>query len=196
MRDNGLPDTFPPPQPMSLPHALLTVLVERPTSGAELASRFDRTLGFLWQATHQQIYRELKRIEEAGWVESSPVEAGLGRKRIYQVLAEGRQELRRWVAEEADPRPLRDEILIRIHAEAAIGPAGLEADIARRLGLHQDRLEQLLRVEKRDFADQEGSREQRLRHLLLKAGIAQARMCIELSKEALEILRLPATPQP
>lgn len=182
-------------QPMSLPHALLTVLVERPSSGAELVSRFDRALGSLWQATHQQIYKELRRIEEAGWVESNPVEAGLGRKRVYQVLPAGRRELKRWVAEEADPRPLRDEILIRMRAEAAIGPAGLEADIARRLELHQDHLEQLLRVEKRDFADKEATREHRLRHLILKAGIAQTRVCIELSKEALEILRLPSTSQ-
>lgn len=178
---------------MSLPHALLTVLVERPSSGAELASRFDRTLGYLWQAPHQQIYRELRRLEEAGWIEAAPVEAGLGRKRVYQVLPDGRQELKRWVAEEADPKPLRDEILIRIRAEAAIGPAGLEADIARRLELHQDRLEELLRLEKRDFIGKEGTRERRLRHLILKAGIAQAKVCIELSKEALEILRLPAT---
>lgn len=177
---------------MSLPHALLTVLVERPSSGAELASRFDRTLGFLWQATHQQIYRELRRIEEAGWVESSPVEAGLGRKRVYQVLPEGLRELKRWVAAESDPKPLRDEILIRIRAEAVIGPAGLEDDIARRLVLHRDKLENLLRIEARDFTGKASTREQRLAHLILKAGILQARVCVELSEEALEVLKLPA----
>ena len=60
---------------MSLPHARLTSLAERPGSGSELASRFDRSIGYFWQATHQQIYRELARLEAAGWVEAAPVEA-------------------------------------------------------------------------------------------------------------------------
>ncbi|MBA5845288.1 PadR family transcriptional regulator, partial [Escherichia coli] len=55
---------------MSLPHALLTALAERPGSGSELADRFDRSIGYFWQATHQQIYRELGRLEETGWIES------------------------------------------------------------------------------------------------------------------------------
>ena len=48
---------------MSLPHALLTSLAERPGSGSELAGRFDRSIGYFWQATHQQIYRELARLD-------------------------------------------------------------------------------------------------------------------------------------
>ena len=44
---------------MSLAHVLLTSLVEKPSTGIELARRFDRSMGFFWNATHQQIYREL-----------------------------------------------------------------------------------------------------------------------------------------
>jgi hypothetical protein len=61
---------------MSLPHALLTSLIEKPCSGYELARRFDKSIGYFWHATHQQIYRELARMEENGWVSSSEVEGG------------------------------------------------------------------------------------------------------------------------
>lgn len=44
---------------MSLAHVLLTSLLEKPSTGFELARRFDRSMGFFWNATHQQIYREL-----------------------------------------------------------------------------------------------------------------------------------------
>ena len=44
---------------MALEHALLVALRERPASGLELARRFDRSIGFFWHATHQQIYRVL-----------------------------------------------------------------------------------------------------------------------------------------
>ena len=45
---------------MSLSYVLLTSLLEKPSTGIELARRFDRSMGFFWHATHQQIYRELK----------------------------------------------------------------------------------------------------------------------------------------
>ena len=56
---------------MSLEHALLVSLRERPGTGIELARRFDRSIGFFWQATHQQIYRVLRRMEDDGWVSAS-----------------------------------------------------------------------------------------------------------------------------
>src|SRR2546427_2995102 len=71
---------------MSLPPALLTALVEPPCSGSELAERFDRSIGYFWNATHQQIYRELARLEEAQWIEALPAESGRGRKRQYRIL--------------------------------------------------------------------------------------------------------------
>ena len=89
---------------MSLPHALLTALIERPSSGSDLAARFDRSIGYFWNATHQQIYRELARLETAGLIESLPEQSGRGRKRAYRILEPGRAELERWVSEgEAAP---------------------------------------------------------------------------------------------
>ncbi|MCD6061014.1 MAG: transcriptional regulator PadR-like family protein [Moraxellaceae bacterium] len=124
---------------MSLPHALLTSLLEKPSSGLELARRFDRSIGFFWHATHQQIYRELAWLEGEGWVESTD-EGGRGRRRLYRVLPAGKRELKRWIGESADPRPLRDEMMVRLRAAAVVGPSGLAADIRRRLALHREKL--------------------------------------------------------
>jgi len=71
---------------MSLPHALLTALIEKPSSGIELSSRFDRSIAFYWHATHQQIYRELARLEAAGWVEATPVESSGPQRRVIRNL--------------------------------------------------------------------------------------------------------------
>lgn len=35
-----------------------------------------------------------------------------------------------------DPNPLRDAFMVRLRAEAVVGPTGLADDIARRLALH------------------------------------------------------------
>jgi DNA-binding PadR family transcriptional regulator len=56
---------------MSLAHAVLTSLLEKASSGYDLARRFDKSIGYFWHATHQQIYRELARMEAAGWIASS-----------------------------------------------------------------------------------------------------------------------------
>jgi DNA-binding PadR family transcriptional regulator len=177
---------------MSLPHALLTSLLEKPSSGLELAKRFERSIGFFWQATHQQIYRELARLEEAGWVVSEAVEAGRGRKRFYKVLPAGRRELKRWVAESSDPRPLRDEMMVRLRAEAVVGPTGLADDLRRRLELHRQKLALYREIEQRDFSGKALTRAQRLQHLVLTAGILGESMYIEISQQALEILEAPA----
>ncbi|WP_338639237.1 PadR family transcriptional regulator [Burkholderia pyrrocinia] len=176
---------------MSLPHALLTALAERPGSGSELADRFDRSIGYFWQATHQQIYRELGRLEETGWIESLPAESGRGRKRAYRILPAGKKELRRWIAEQEDPTPLREALMVRLRAEAVLGPAGLEDEITRRIALHQEKLDLYLQIEARDFSEDDDSRTKRLQHLVLQAGIANERFWVEFSQNALDVLRLP-----
>ncbi len=180
---------------MSLPHALITALVEQPSSGSDLASRFDRSIGYFWHATHQQIYRELGRLEEAGWVQSLPPESGRGRKKVYRVLPAGRAELQRWVAEDQDPKPLRDEFMVRLRAEAVVGPTGLADEIQRRLELHREKLTLYRDIEARDFARERASRKAQLQHLVLHAGIMQETLWIEFSEKALKILAQSDDPQ-
>ena len=173
---------------MSLPHALLTSLIERPCSGLDLATRFDRSIGHFWQATHQQIYRELTRLEEQGWVESTAVEAARGRKRLYQVLPAGREELGRWVRESEDPKPLRDAMMVKLRAEAAIGPLGLEHEIRRHLGLHRETLALYRAIEARDFAGTALPRAQQLQHLVLTTGIESEKLYVDIMERALGLL--------
>lgn len=177
---------------MSLPHALLTALVEHPSSGSDLAGRFDRSIGYFWQATHQQIYRELARMEQAGWIESLPEETTRGRKRAYRLLPAGRQELKRWIALAEEPAPLRDALMVRLRADAAVGPAGLAEEVGRRLKRHQNMLAHYLAVEQRDFPGDAEDRATMLRHLVLEAGIQYERYWIDLLLKAQAILDAPA----
>ncbi|HEY1071876.1 PadR family transcriptional regulator [Brevundimonas sp.] len=174
---------------MSLPHALLTSLAERPGSGSELASRFDRSIGYFWQATHQQIYRELARLEAAGWVEAAPVEGARGGKRRFQILPPGREELQRWVNDRQEPPAIRDELMVRLRAEAIVGPTGLAAELVEVANQHRDKLASYMRIEVRDFPGEPTSRDQQLQRLVLKAGIEFERQRIAICEEAISILR-------
>ncbi len=176
---------------MSLPHALLTSLIERPGSGLELAQRFDRSIGHFWPATHQQIYRELGRLEEAGWVESTPEEGSRGRKRSYQVLPAGREELGRWVQEAQEPRPLRDELMVRLRATAAIGGSSVGAELQRHQALHEEKLALFRQIEARDFAGKTLSQAQQLQYLVLTAGIEMEAFYRDFCARAAAILAEP-----
>ncbi|MER5910661.1 PadR family transcriptional regulator [Streptomyces sp. NPDC001982] len=157
---------------MSLPHAILTALLEKPSSGLELTRRFDKSIGYFWSATHQQIYRELGRLEADGLIRTLPSEQpARGQKKSYEVLPAGRAELARWTAASQDPKPLRDALLLRLRAAAVVGTTGLEPDLRRHLDLHRRQLAEYEAIEQRDFTPDRDSPEDRLRHLVLRAGI-------------------------
>lgn len=85
---------------MSLAHAILVSLSEQSGSGYELARRFDRSIGFFWTATHQQIYRTLRAMEDDDWVAGTPVrQHGRPDKKVYTVSKAGRAELARWIGQ-------------------------------------------------------------------------------------------------
>jgi len=173
---------------MTLPHALLTALLEHPCSGSELAGRFDRSIGYFWQATHQQIYRELARLEGAGWIDGSAVEGARGRKRVYKVLPAGRAELERWLATPQSPDPVRQNLMVRLRAEAVVGPTDLADEVERLREIHLRNLRNYLEIEARDFPLGPRSRSQKVRHLVLRAGIENERRRIAFCEDAIAIL--------
>jgi DNA-binding PadR family transcriptional regulator len=175
---------------MSIQHALLTSLLEKPSTGYDLARRFDKSIGYFWHASHQQIYRELGRMAEAGWIRASDDgDAGKRRRRLYQVLARGKAELARWVAEPATGGDASRALLIKLRAEAVIGPHGLDREIRRLMAEHQAKLDAYLEIEQRDFAARGMSGAQKLQHAVLRAGIVAEQGWLAWAGEVLPLLQ-------
>ncbi|MFB8236506.1 PadR family transcriptional regulator [Kitasatospora purpeofusca] len=181
---------------MSLPHAILTALLEQPSSGLELTRRFDRSIGFFWSATHQQIYRELGRLETTGLIRALP-QAGpvRGQKKEYEVLPAGRAELARWTAAADDPRPIRDPLLLRLRAAAVVGTAGLDAELRRHLDLHRAQLAHYEAIGRRDFPAGEEDGGEPLQHAVLRAGVGLESFWVRWLAETVESLP-PAPGEP
>jgi DNA-binding PadR family transcriptional regulator len=178
---------------MSLPHAILTALLEKPSSGLDLTRRFDKSIGYFWSATHQQIYRELGKLEAEGYIRALPAEQpARGQKKSYEVLPAGRAELERWTAAAQDPKPHRDALLLRLRAAAVVGTEGLEADLRRHLELHRRQLAEYEEIEQRDFPPGDDSAQVRLQHLVLRAGIQLETFWTQWLAQALEELPGPA----
>ncbi len=176
---------------MALSHALLTSLIEKPSSGYDLARRFDKSIGYFWHASHQQIYRELSRMEEAGWIASEAApDGGKTRKKLYRVLPDGQTELTRWAREPSPPPDLRDDLMVRMRADAAIGPLGLDDELQSRQTLHAGKLAAYRAIEARDFpAGKRLSREGRIQRLILQTGIMYEESWLNWTIEALKVLK-------
>ena len=185
---------------MSLPHALLTALIERPDqSGLELARRFDKSIGHFWQATHQQIYRELGRLEAVGMISSEAEAEARGRKRNYRVLPAGEAALRNWLGEENPSAPLRDTLMVKLRADAVLGPqrsntSALIATIEARLAEHRSKLAQYESFAERDLSHPDPNRAVRIRQMILKAGLTHETSWVQTLEEALAILKDGAAP--
>ena len=175
---------------MSLAHALLTSLLEKSSSGYDLARRFDKSIGYFWHATHQQIYRELARMEAAGWVQSSvPADAGKTRKKEYRVLTAGRKALAHWAAQPAPPADLRDEFMVKLRADAMLAEVDLRPELARHMQLHRNKLAHYQTIEARDFfAAPNLSRHAHIQHMILKKGILYEEQSIHWTQEMLAVL--------
>ena len=159
---------------MALEHALLVSLSERPASGLDLARRFDKSIGFFWQASHQQIYKTLGRTERDGWVASTVVEQqGRPDKKVYVVSDAGRLAVQDRLATPTDPSPLRSELGLKMRgASYAMDRESVLAEVRNHLADHQTRLDVFRQLEKRDYPSPESLTGQSLdQYLVLRGGI-------------------------
>ncbi|MFQ4148492.1 PadR family transcriptional regulator [Arthrobacter sp. LAPM80] len=181
---------------MSLTHAILTSLMEKPCTGAELARRFDKSLGHFWQATHQQIYRELGHLERGGLVEVREMPLSRGQQRHFQVLQAGRNALQQWCAGQGEPRPIRDELLVRLRAAAVLGTVDVTPEMRRHQEAHADSLQRFETIERSDFPEGgQRTAADELQLAVLRAGIAYEKSWLAWCAQALADIE-PGSQQP
>lgn len=157
---------------MSLAHVLLTSLIEKPSTGIELARRFDRSMGFFWNATHQQIYRELNGMLKKGWISTLEEQAANSRKKTYQVEQLGRIQLATWIEQQSEPAQLRDDLMVRLRAEAQLGGNNILPELERHLELHKEKLGLYQTIHDKDFKNNEPtSRILFIHKMILELGI-------------------------
>lgn len=97
---------------MTLRHALLGLLGDRPASGYDLLQRFAGSLGNVWSASQTQVYTELTKLADEGLITAS--EEGPRRRKEYSITPAGDSELRNWLSAAESKTPARNEMLLRV----------------------------------------------------------------------------------
>lgn len=177
---------------MALRHVLLVALHQQASTGYEVTRKFDSTLGHFWKASHQQVYRELAKLETEGLVACHEIaQEGRPDKKRYRLTAKGRRALERWLGDPLAERRVNDELLVKILGGEIAGAATLIDQINQKQLETEERLEVLLAIEQEYRKGPPLEKlpiERRLVYLTLRKGIAMARANIDWAVEAKTLL--------
>lgn len=101
----------------TLGYAILGLLSREDLSGYDLTRRMKGRVGYFWSARHSQIYPELARLEEGGYVTHRVVaQRERPDKKVYEITADGMEALREWATQPPAPKPTRDELVLKAYS--------------------------------------------------------------------------------
>jgi PadR family transcriptional regulator AphA len=170
---------------MSLKHAILVLLENEPGSGYDLMQRFRSGIGHFWNASHQQVYQELKRLRKERLVEFK-VEAQSERpdRKVYRVTRAGHRTLEKWFRTPVKPPQVRDALLVKVYGGHLMEPRDLLPELDEHLGLYRRKLEEYRALEQGFFSQDAAVRKRyRLPYLTLRRGIRYVQGMIEWLEE-------------
>ncbi|WP_434340932.1 PadR family transcriptional regulator [Motilimonas cestriensis] len=158
---------------MSLKYVLLITLQKGDMTGYELAKEYDEKSANFWQASHQQIYRELKKMADEDLISCiEQAQQGKPDKKIYSVTPTGQQALEHWLSKPTSERLLNSPFLAKFMAGECANASAILSDLKRLVEEHQATLNMYLAFQT-DFPDMKYlSKGEKLAYLSLKRGIA------------------------
>ncbi|BBD60025.1 PadR-like family transcriptional regulator [Nostoc sp. HK-01] len=183
---------------MALAHAILSVLIDSPCSGYDLAKRFDQSVegsvGFFWEASFQQIYRELSRLEEKGWLQAEKVlQENRPDKKIYSVTDLGKQELCDWIAEAETATSFKNDLLVKLYAGYLVKRETILTKLETHRREHQQRLVIYQEIEQKFFLQpQDLPDDWKFKYVTLRCGIQSENAWLAWCDEMITFLSSPA----
>lgn len=185
---------------MSLPYGLLGLLTYQDSTGYDLTKIFEDSLNNFWHAQSSQIYRELSRMEQKGWVVSrSIVQDKRPNKRLYTITAEGRKALQEWLNDTAfafdNPHePLLVRVFFGANApEATLGLLRACRDMClAALNTSPENVNE--NISRYAAAVSDGTHKRPYWEMTLDYGMAQARMTAEWAQRCIDQLEGASKP--
>jgi PadR family transcriptional regulator AphA len=138
---------------MSLKHAILTLLETEEGSGYDILKRFKQRLGFFWNASHQQIYLQLKNMNTEGLIEfEHEAQQTKPNRKVYKVTPLGKKTLIQWMETSVKVDKVNDALLVKLYAGHLVDIEVLRQEIQQHTVIHQRMLDTFLALEKNYLA--------------------------------------------
>jgi len=177
---------------MSLKHAILVLLETEPGSGYDLMQQFKQSLGYFWNAKHQQIYLQLKKLNSEKLISFSlEKQTGKPDKKVYGITDLGVKELQQWIASPVKPAKVNDALLVKIYGGHLTSAKNLLDELEQHRLIHDSTLQKLLKIEQlyRQFPDDKQKKYQ-LPYLTLRRGILGEKAWLAWAEEAKKTIKI------
>ncbi|MBY8914369.1 PadR family transcriptional regulator [Bacillus sp. YC2] len=105
-----------------LKYAILGLLRKGELSGYDITSYFKEELGQFWSAKHSQIYPELKKLTDEGFITfRTAIQGTKMEKKMYTLTESGERELAAWMTKkEPIPETVKDEFMLKAYFISAL----------------------------------------------------------------------------
>ncbi len=176
---------------MALLHTILATLAGNSFTGYDLSKYFDESVSCFWKASQQQIYRELGKMEDKGFVTSEIIpQEGKPAKKVYSITDTGIKELIQWMSEASEPTAIREDLLVKVRAAYLVSTEVIIQELKRRRQIHEEQLTAYQQKQKEFFPDSEQlSLEDKCFYLTLRRGIRYESEWIEWCDEAIAVFQ-------
>jgi len=129
---------------MSLRQVLLVYLASGGSSGYDIVKGFQHTFGYLWNASFQQIYRDLGKLHEEGLLEcETHNNAPRPPRKVYQLNQAGWQAMQEWLAKPVPIPKFNDAFMVKVAAVHLQNPDVLGKELAQLQAHYRETLESL-----------------------------------------------------
>ena len=122
-------------------YAVLAQVAVHPWSTYELAQQRVRYFRFVWPRAESAIYREVKRLSSMRLIRGKKEYVGKRARTVYSITAQGREELRAWLATPVSPFAMDFEAMIRVF----VAPLGTKEQLTSTLNQVRTDAREMLR---------------------------------------------------
>ena len=176
---------------MSLTHVILTMLSSREATGYDITKEFSHSIGYFWNATHQQVYRELNKMAENNWA-TFRLEKQIGKpdKKVYSITELGREVLFEWFQKPARNPSIRDEFSAKLLACSVHGSKPMQQHLEALIQESHTLMNNYEELEKIYYGNPKNlDRQSRLMRLTLRRGIHNRQAWVNWAEEVLTELK-------
>lgn len=174
-------------QKNKLQYIILGLLNQQPLTGYDLTKAFDNEIGEFWQAQHSQIYPQLKRLEDQGYVTHEVTVSGAKlEKKLYHITTQGQQILRDWISfGTPDLTATKDEFILKLYFIKTNQDPRLLAMLQEQLQLHSSKLQHLRQRLTTVFPDEKATADHYGHYLILRHAIGREAYYVSWLKQTL-----------
>jgi DNA-binding PadR family transcriptional regulator len=151
-----------------LKYIVLGMLEHEKKTGYDIKKAFETEIGEFWSAKHSQIYLELKRMEEQGYITSETGVFGNKLEKTYYIATDkGRIALAEWEETPTGELPVsKDEFILKLYFIHDKNDRRIQAMLSEQYRLHTSKLSHLQKRMELLFKE-ESSQSQHYGHFLI-----------------------------